>query len=84
MQPAVAKLIPKGLKVEVKGNEPGVFNWSAEAKERGTEKQSWSAKIIQVKDGGKYEVEFDNVTTGSGTKKKPFRLELSASQYRIL
>ena len=84
LQPAVAKLIPKGLKVEVKGNEPGVFNWSAEAKERGTEKQSWSAKIIQVKDGGKYEVEFDNVTTGSGTKKKPHRLILSASQYRIL
>jgi len=85
LQPAVAKLIPKGLKVEVKGNEPGVnWNWSEKAVERGTPLRSHVATITALRDDGGFEVECDNVTTGSGMDKKPLRLELSASQYRIL
>ena len=85
LEPAVAKLIPKGLKVEVKGNEPGVnWNWSEKAVERGTPLRSHVATITALRDDGGFEVECDNVTTGSGMDKKPLRLELSASQYRIL
>ena len=85
LQPAVAKLIPKGLKVEVKGNEPGVdWNWSKAAVEKGTPLRSHVATITALRDDGGFEVECDNVTTGSGMDKKPLRLELSASQYRIL
>ncbi len=86
--PALEQLITKGLKVEVKGNEKGVnFKWSAKAKERGTHLQSHAARIVAVKDGGKYEVEFDHVSSGTfGTKgyKSHFRKTLRATQFRIL
>ena len=88
LQPFVAQLITKGLKVEVKGNEKGVnFYWSAKAKERGFHLQSHAARIVAVKDGGKYEVEFDHVTSGTfGTKgyKTNVRKTLRATQFRIL
>jgi hypothetical protein len=89
--PSIAQLITKGLKVEVKGDEEGAFGWSSEALKKGDDKKSWSAKIIQVKDGGNYdsiyEVEFDNVQ--SGTKGEDgyvpnIRKTLRATQFRIL
>ena len=85
LQPAVAQLIMKDLKVEVKGDEKGVFSWTDESKD--SAKKSWSAKIIQVKDGGKYEVEFDNVQLGTKGKEgfvPNFRRTLRATQFRIL
>ena len=87
LQPAVAQLITKDLKVEVKGDEEGVFSWTDESLKKGSAKKSWSAKIIQVKDGGKYEVEFDNVhagTKGEAGYIPNFRKTLRATQFRIL
>ena len=85
--PSIAQLITKGLMVEVKGDEEGAFGWSSEALKNGDDKKSWSAKIIQVKDGGKYEVEFDNVhagTKGEAGYIPNFRKTLRATQFRIL
>ena len=88
LQPAVAQLITKGLKVEVKGNEEGAdFKWSEAAVKQGSPLCSHAARIVAVKDGGKYEVEFDNVTSGKfGTKgyKPHIRRTLRATQFRIL
>ena len=88
LQPTVAQLITKGLKVEVKGNEEGAdFKWSEAAVKQGSPLCSHAARIVAVKDGGKYEVEFDNVTSGKfGTKgyKPHIRRTLRATQFRIL
>jgi hypothetical protein len=85
LQPAVAQLITKDLKVEVKGDEKGVFSWTDESK--GSAKKSWSAKIIQVKNGGYYELEFDNVSAGTKGEEgyvQNVRKTLRATQFRIL
>ena len=86
--PAVAQLITKDLKVEVKGDEEGInWNWTEKAVKDGMPSQSHAARIVAVRGDGQYEVEFDDVC--SGTKGKDgyvpnVHKTLRATQFRIL
>ena len=86
--PAVAQLITKGLKVEVKGNEKGVdFDWSEVAIKQGSPLRSHAARIVAVRGDGQYEVEFDYVTWGTKGEDgyvPNVHKTLRATQFRIL
>ena len=86
--PAVAQLITKDLKVEVKGDEEGInWNWTEKAVKDGLPSESHAATITAVRDDGQYEVEFDHIC--SGTKGEDgyvpnVHKTLRATQFRIL
>ena len=76
LQPAVAQLITKGLKVEVTGNNVcNHENWR-------NDKDWYPGFIKEVRQNGKFEVEFDRLTLPGG--KTPWTKVLTAVQFRIL
>ena len=76
LQPAVAQLITKGLKVEVTGNNVcNHENWRND--------KDWHPGFIkEVRQNGKFEVEFDRLTLPG--VKTPWTKVLTAVQFRIL
>ena len=76
LQPAVAQLITKGLKVEVTGNNVcNHENWR-------NDKDWYPGFIKEVRQNGKFEVEFDRLTLPG--VKTPWTKVLTAVQFRIL
>ena len=85
LQPAVAQLITKDLKVEVKGSEEGVWSWNEKAKKDGLPSQSHAATITAVRGDGQYDVKFDSIYSNPETPEQEFCVKtLRATQFRIL
>ena len=77
LQPAVAQLITKDLKVEVLGNNVCTHeNWK--------NNQNWYPGFIkEVRKDGKFEVEFDKLTRTTDGVTTPWTNVLKAKQFRI-
>ena len=83
--PAVAQLITKDLKVEVKGDEEGVWHWTDKAVKDGLPSQSHAATITAVRGDGQYDVKFDSIYSNPETPEQEFCVKtLRATQFRIL
>ena len=78
LQPAVAQLITKDLKVEVLGNNVCTHeNWK--------NNQNWHPGFIkEVRKDGKFEVEFDKLTRTTDGVTTPWTNVLKAKQFRIV
>ena len=69
LQPAVAQLITKDLKVEIQGN---TSYWTDDAKKKGGTSKFHTGKLVKMDDAsGRYEVELDSIVwNGAHPKKK--------------
>ena len=83
LQPAVAQLITKDLKVEIHGRH--INNWTDDAKKKGLPLQFHTGKLVKMDDeSGLYEVELDSIVTNAGTpQEKKYRDTFSAQNFRI-
>ena len=82
LQPAVAQLITKDLKVEIHGKH---INWTDDAKKKGLPSKFHTGKLVKMDDAsGLYEVELDDVFWHHGTpQQKKYRGTFSAQNFRI-
>ena len=83
LQPAVAQLITKDLKVEIHGKH---INWTDDAKKKGLPSKFHTGKLVKMDDAsGRYEVELDSIVWNAGTpQEKKYRDKFSAQNFRIL